>query len=223
MNGISGLENIAGSAVQSTSNGPTRDELGQEAFLQLMIAQFRNQDPFEPMTNGEFLGQLAQFSTVSGINELQSTFDGLANALQSDQALQATNLVGHRVLVRSDRASFANGEAVDGAVALDGAVSALDIEITNGAGELVRTLSLGPQDAGLARFSWDGVDSGGEPVADGNYSIAARVVQGDRPGTVATLVETQIESVSLDQYGGGITLNTAGQGALRFSQVERIL
>ena len=65
-----------------------RDELGQEDFLTLMITQFRNQDPFEPMDNGEFLGQLAQFSTVNGIESLNSSFSGLSSAMQDNQALQ---------------------------------------------------------------------------------------------------------------------------------------
>ena len=64
-------------------------DLGQEDFLTLMISQFRNQDPFEPMDNGDFLGQLAQFGTVNGIEQLNSAFAGLAGSIQSDQALQA--------------------------------------------------------------------------------------------------------------------------------------
>ena len=80
----------------------SNDELGQEDFLTLMISQFRNQDPFEPMDNGDFLGQLAQFGTVSGIENLNSAFAGLAGSIQSEQALQAANLVGRDVLAATD-------------------------------------------------------------------------------------------------------------------------
>ncbi len=79
-----------------------RDSLGQEDFLTLMISQFRNQDPFEPMDNGEFLGQLAQFSTVNGISSLNAAFAGLAGSMQDNQALQAAGLVGHSVLAVTD-------------------------------------------------------------------------------------------------------------------------
>jgi len=76
----------------------SRTELGQQDFLELMITQFKNQDPFEPMDNGDFLGQLAQFSTVSGIESLNQGFAGLSESMQSDQILQAASLVGHTIL-----------------------------------------------------------------------------------------------------------------------------
>ena len=89
----------------------SRDELGQDEFLTLMIAQFKNQDPFEPMTNGDFLGQLAQFSTVSGISELQTSFDTLAGAISGEQALQAGSLVGKDILTQSEFAIHDQGRS----------------------------------------------------------------------------------------------------------------
>jgi flagellar basal-body rod modification protein FlgD len=77
-------------------------ELGQDDFLELMVAQLKNQDPMKPMESGEFLGQLAQFGTVNGIRSLQSSSKGLLSTLQSVQALQASNLVGRSVLVKGE-------------------------------------------------------------------------------------------------------------------------
>ena len=82
------------------------DELGQEDFLTLMVTQFQNQDPFEPMDNGDFLGQLAQFSTVSGIDSMNSGFAGLEGALRDEQALQAANLVGRTIVAETDVAFY---------------------------------------------------------------------------------------------------------------------
>ena len=95
-----------------------RTELGQEDFMTLMIAQFRNQDPFEPLDNGDFLGQLAQFGTVSGIDELNSSFSGLQNSIQSEQALQAANLVGHAVLAETETGFLPPGGSLYGAIDL---------------------------------------------------------------------------------------------------------
>src|SRR6056297_990859 len=92
MDSINGFEDLGSLGIatrrESQSAAPS-DELGQEQFLKLMIAQFRNQDPMEPMSNGEFLSQLAQFGTVSGIGELQDSFSGLSESIHSDQALPA--------------------------------------------------------------------------------------------------------------------------------------
>ena len=88
------------------------DELGQQDFINLMITQLRNQDPFEPLQSGEFIGQLAQFGTVSGIGELKETVSDLANSLISNQTLEAANLIGKNALVPSDSLSLEeNGSA----------------------------------------------------------------------------------------------------------------
>ncbi|MDH3352432.1 MAG: flagellar hook assembly protein FlgD, partial [Gammaproteobacteria bacterium] len=183
------------------------DELGQEDFLTLMITQFKNQDPFKPMENGEFLGQIAQFSTVSGIDSLNSSFAGLATSIQGEQALQAANLVGHSVLAVTDVAYLPEGGQVNGVVELDASASDVQIDIVDGSGELLQTLSLGQQPAGMTRFSWDGTDAAGETVAPGHYQIKARVVRGTQVESAATAIEADIESVTLGQYGGGMLLN----------------
>ena len=86
-----------------------KNELGQDAFLELMVTQLKNQDPFKPLDSGEFLGQLAQFGTVQGLSGLQTSFDGLASSLVSNQALQAASLVGRTALVESDHGAIAAG------------------------------------------------------------------------------------------------------------------
>lgn len=199
-----------------------RTELGQDDFLKLMITQFQNQDPFKPMENGEFLGQLAQFSTVNGIESLNTSFSGLAGSIQDEQALQAANLVGRSVLAVTDVGYLADNGLVNGAVEIDGTVSNVQIEITNAAGEVVQRLNLGEQTAGLARFSWDGMNADGERAPADHYQIKARVVRGNNVESAATLIEADIESVTLGQFGAGMTLNLFGGDALSLRQVYQI-
>ncbi len=100
----------SGAAIQelglgrSTETNKDRNKLGQAEFLELMVAQLKNQDPFKPLENGDFIAQMAQFSAVSGMDKLQSSFDTLAGSLQSNQALQASTLVGRSVLVPASQA-----------------------------------------------------------------------------------------------------------------------
>ena len=188
-----------------------------------MIAQFRNQDPFSPMENGEFLGQLAQFGTVDGIDRLNGAFAGLSETLYSDQALQAANLVGHRVLASSDRAYLPESGSLAGAVELSSGAENVQVDILDASGQLLRRLELGQQAAGLVEFRWDGRTGGGEPADSGNYAIEARVIRGNSVEGLATLVDAQIDSVNLGGAQGGMSLNLAGGEVLSMSQVRRIL
>jgi flagellar basal-body rod modification protein FlgD len=200
-----------------------RSELGQEDFLKLMITQFKNQDPFEPMDNGDFLGQLAQFSTVKGISSLNDGFAGLSASLESDQILQAASLVGHSVLASMSGTFIEKGGEINGAVELDSSASNVEVEITNGAGEIVRRFDLGQQGPGLARFSWDGRDDSNDKVPDGRYFVTVRVERGAMVENAETLLEQRIESVSLGRYGQGMTLNLPGGDTLPVGQVRRII
>ncbi|HNP34447.1 MAG TPA: flagellar hook assembly protein FlgD [Woeseiaceae bacterium] len=200
-----------------------QSDLGQEDFLTLMITQFRNQDPFEPMDNGEFLGQLAQFSTVNGIESLNGEFAGLAGALRDEQALQAANLVGHTVLATTDSTFFDGTEAVGGAIDLDAAASNVEVDIVNANGELVQRLTLGEQAPGTVNFDWDGRDLDGEIANSGNYQVNARVIRGTNIESTTTFLRAEVESVTLGQFGRGMTLNLSGGNALSLAQIHQII
>jgi flagellar basal-body rod modification protein FlgD len=200
-----------------------RDKIGQEDFLTLMISQFRNQDPFEPMDNGEFLGQLAQFSTVNGISSLNSAFEGLAGSMQDNQALQAAGLVGHSVLAVTDIAHLEDDASVKGGIELESSVGNVQIDVTNGAGELVQRLNLGQQPPGLVRFTWDGNDSSGERADSGLYQLTARVIRGTDIESAPTVIEAEIQSVTLGQFGSGMTLNLVGGQDMPLGQVYQII
>lgn len=221
MNDIAGIDEARIFAPPPTDVG--RDELGQEDFLTLMISQFRNQDPFEPMDNGDFLGQLAQFGTVNGIEELNSSMTGLTGSIQNDQALQAANLVGHSVLARTGAGYLPEDGRLTGAIELDSSVSNVQVEITDVSGQVVQRLELGQQQAGLARFEWDGVDLNGDMAEAGHYQVSTRVVRGVNFESVETLMESSIESVSLGRFGEGLTLNLLGGDTMSLDQVRRIL
>ena len=220
MSAINGLEGTGLTA--GLPAGKPRDQLGQEDFLRLMIAQFRNQDPFEPMDNGEFLGQLAQFGTVSGIEELKGAFSELGTAIQSEQVLQAANLVGRSVLAAADTGYLAAGGTMAGALDLADGAQNVHVDITDTNGQLVRRIDLGAQPAGLARFEWDGRDAEGVALDAGHYRVSAVAVRGNSAEGVATFVEGDIESVSLGPHGQRMTLNLAGGGVLPVSDVRRI-
>lgn len=221
MNEITGLSELG--LTRPREEAKPNGELGQEDFLTLMITQFQNQDPFEPMENGDFLSQLAQFGTVNGIEQLNSSFGSLQNSIQSEQALQAANLVGHKILASNDTAFLGAGDSVRGAVELDASVSNIEVDITDLNGQFVRRLELGQRQPGLAEFQWDGVDAAGQQVEPGHYYVQTRLIRGGNIESAETLLESGIESVSLGRFGEGLTLNLLGGDTMSLNRVRRIL
>ena len=212
--------NVA-NATQSASAAATSPQLGQEQFLSLMVAQLKNQDPMQPMQNGEFLGQMAQFGTVSGIQDLQKSFGSLASALQANQALMASSLVGRTVLAPGNAGYLPAGGQVAGAVDLPTATQDVVVNITDSSGQLVQRLDLGAQSGGTVRFAWDGKTAAGTPALPGVYKVSAQALNGTQQYAPSTLMEARVDSVSL---GGsnGLTLNLAGLGAVNLSDVKQI-
>jgi len=204
---------------QPTDSG----DLGLDTFLTLMITQLNNQDPFEPMDNGDFLGQIAQFGTVSGIDSLNSSFDQLSGSLVSGQALQAGGLVGREVLAPIDVGYLQTGDSISGQVDLDASSSDLVVQVTDPAGQLVRELHLGPQDAGPVHFNWDGINEYGDYAPAGYYSVAVQAVRNGISEQQSTYLFANVDSVSLGANGTSMTLNLQNLGPVAFEQITQIL
>jgi flagellar basal-body rod modification protein FlgD len=199
---------------------PEDAKLGQEEFLKLMITQLENQDPFKPLESGEFLGQLAQFGTVSGLSELQTSFDGLATSLVSNQALQAAGLIGRPVLVAGSQGLYEPGGTYAGAVDLDASSSSVRLQINDASGQVVRQIELGAQSAGLVRFQWDGITDAGVAAEQGLYSVSAQYFDGAEMRSTGTLIKADVESVTLGAQGLAVQLR--GLGVVPFSAVAEI-
>jgi flagellar basal-body rod modification protein FlgD len=209
-----------------SSSGPKvkgNDELGQAEFLELMTAQLRFQDPMEPMENGDFLGQMAQFGTVSGINELNTTFNSLNSSFQSNQALQASTLVGRKVLVPSETGYLGATGGLSGSVELEQSAQQVTVRVTNAAGQLVHQQLLGVQPEGLSNFEWDGLDSSGTPLPIGQYDISAEVNRGTSVVAGSILSVVDVESVTIGKAGQDLTLSVTGLGNISMADVRKIL
>ncbi|MCP3689314.1 MAG: flagellar hook assembly protein FlgD [Gammaproteobacteria bacterium] len=200
-----------------------KDELGQAEFLELMTTQLQFQDPLKPVENGEFLGQMAQFGTVSGINDLNTNFNAMSASFQSNQALQASTLVGRRVMAAGETAYLGDSGPLEGAVELSQSASNVSLIIHDASGQLVDRLELGMQQAGMVDFSWDGLDENGDQLASGEYNISAELQRGTATSAGATYSVVDVESVTLGAGGQGMTLTTKGLGDIDMSQIRKIL
>lgn len=200
-----------------------RNKLGQEDFLKLMTTQMTHQNPLKPMENTQFLTQLAQFGTVNGIQALQKSFADFANAIASDQALQAAGLVGRQVLVEGNQARLAPGGELQAALELEKPATGVTVHIVDAGGQTVRTLELGPQDSGRVPFVWDGLKDDGNFAEPGVYRIRAEgLVEGENRA-LTTLVPATVQSVSTAENGYGLAVDLEGIGSVDIQKIKQIL
>ena len=217
----------AAAAVAAASRDTAKKKtqsLGQDQFLKLMTTQMTHQDPNNPMQNGEFLSQMAQFGTVSGIQDLQQSFASFANSIQSAQSLQAASLVGRYVSIPMDTGVLPAGGEISGKVNLANSTSSLQITITNAAtGELVENVDLGTQAAGDIPFVWDGMTRNGTLANPGTYKIAAFANIDGKNTAQTTDIDSKVESVSMASGSTPMKINLAGANSVDFSKVKNIL
>lgn len=213
----------AGSILEEYSHKNQREvnkDLGKNEFLELLVAQLNNQNPLEPQGNGEFIAQLAQFSSLEGIEKLNSSMGDIISSVHSSQALQASTLVGREVIFAGDKAMVDTSEEFKGSVLVPQSSGNVYVSIYDSAGSLVNRVNLGAQEAGNQSFVWDGTDSSGELLPSGQYKFKAEgSFDGETQG-LYTMLPARVDSVTLDRNGGEMLLNIAGLGTLPLSQVQ---
>ncbi|OAI12841.1 flagellar hook capping protein [Methylomonas lenta] len=216
--------NSLGLATTSSTTTTQKQTLGQEQFLKLLTTQLTHQDPMKPMENGDFLGQMAQFSTVSGIQDLQASFKDFASTISSDQALQAAGLVGRYVSAPSQEALLSAGGSVSGDFELPSSSPQVTLKIINPqTGEAIRDINLGSQATGNTAFVWDGLDNNGQFANPGIYKIQAEAEIDGTNTALATNIKSQVQSVTMGSGSSGLQVNLTGLGSVKFNQIKQIL
>jgi len=222
MSAIGDISKLETNTAASTAP-KTGSELGQEDFMKLMTTQLKNQDPFEPMDNGEFLSQIAQFGTVNGITDLKDSFNGFADSMQSNQALQATSIIGHGVLAETDTGQLSNSGIMQGAVELSSYSPNVAVNVYDRTGQLVNRLDLGEQLSGTVPFAWDGSTFSGTRAAAGEYRMEVEVVEGAQSFIYPTLMYGNVTSLGLGAVGEELQVEVQGLGQVPFNQINKIL
>ena len=199
-----------GAAVKTQNDAGSADR-----FLKLLVAQMQNQDPLNPMDNAQVTSQMAQINTVSGIEKLNRTVEGLNRQFVQMQALQGAALVGRDVILPGDRLSANDAGLVQGGFELPSAADSVKIEVLNAGGRVIDTIELGAESSGRHGFEWtppEGVDSAlGERfrvvARSGAVAVAATPLMRDRVDAVAT-------------GGDTLTLELRLNGSVPYSQIR---
>ncbi|GIU29651.1 basal-body rod modification protein FlgD [Shewanella colwelliana] len=195
-------------------------ELTQEDFFSLLSQQLSMQDPFKPVDNDQMIAQMASFSTVDGITKLNEEIVNLNTVMTSSQALQASGLVGQKVLIPSDTGHIsAEDPSLKGIISTPEAIDTITVRIEDEKGQLVKTYTVDGSAGGNIDIAWDGLDKNGEPVTSGNYSIKASGRVDGESQDLAVSTYAHVTSVSLGTASTGAILNLRGIGGIKLGDV----
>jgi len=211
----------------SNVNNKQKTELNQEDFLALMVAQLKNQDPFKPLDPSQYVGQLAQFSSVSGLSSMNQQLTNLTNSLRGNQVLDGAGLIGRTVIAPGKQVyldDVANSDRIlpQGMVNMPAGASSAQLIVKDSSGVTVKTQALDAT-RGMQGFSWDGTTDAGANAKAGDYKIEVVAKVGNENVSLATSVAARVSSVALDPSTGGLVLTTDPLGDVGMSDIERVL
>ena len=216
---LSAILNKLGINSADKSNMPkAKDKLGQEDFLKLMTTQLQNQDPFAPMENGEFIAQMAQFSTVTGITSMDESLKNVAAKLGETRIATAANMLGHSVLVPGKIARTDDDGSVNGVIDLPSAATNVNVVFKSQSGDIIDTISLGNQSSGLVGFAWHGapieMTDNDDPIFVEAYANTGKGMEG-----VNSSIFAEVLSSSAGTGDSGVMLDVRDYGTISANEV----
>ncbi len=214
---MASVSGVTGSGSNSSSSlSATGVQATEDRFLKLLVTQMKNQDPLNPLDNAQVTSQMAQLSTVSGIEKLNATLQSFTKS----QAFQAVGMIGHQVLADGSSVGLKGGAGAAG-FELSGAADSVKVAIYDANGALVRSMDLGKQNQGVSVFQWDGKTDAGTVAPDGGYTFTVKAAQGSVKVDAQALAFGAVQSVLMDSVGPA--LSVAGMGQVDLSQVRQII
>jgi len=200
---------------QTTSKPTSGDTLTMSSFLTLMTEQMKNQDPTKPLDSSQYLGQLAQFANLEGVQQLNTGVSAIQSLMGQLESVQVAGLVGHDAYIKTDTVDMQTGTPVAGRVTASGP-GTINLQVKDSTGKVVRSFTADAAAAGDVDFTWDGNDDSGKPLPSGSYTLSA--LSGST--SLATQIACRIDSVSFTSQG--IVVNLQGHDGITFDQILSI-
>ena len=215
---LNAILNKLGVKTQEDAAKPgNKNSLGQEDFLKLMTTQLQNQDPFAPMDNGDFIAHMAQFSTVTGITEINQNLEGLGAKLEPNRVATAAQFLGHSVLVPGQIVSPDDKGEIHGVVDLPASSNDVGLTFSNAAGDIVHSMNLGSQERGLVGFSWTDIPN---EIKENKTKlrIQAYAGNGEASDGISTAVYNKVIAASAPKNSEDVILELKDYGEISASE-----
>lgn len=216
------LGTSASSSSTASSSSSATSSLGMDAFLQLLVTQLQYQDPLDPMDDKEFVAELAQFSSLEQLTEINSGIEKLQGIGEEQQMLGAVNFMGKQIEATGTAVSLASGKASAVTFTLPDDAQTCLVNVLDTSGQIVRTVDLGETAAGEKEFSWDGKDYNGTVMTDGQYQVAVTATDAD--GNVLKVTSTMTGTVSgITQQNGKYYLDIGDSRYVAFTDITNVV
>ncbi len=198
------------------------EEMGQQQFLQLFTAQLQNQNPLDPVKNEAFVAQLAQFSQLEALTNMQTSLDGFVDSMAGQQVLSSANLIGKTVALTGAPLNYQGQAEMGGVIELPEGASGVGVQVVNSQGQVVRNLILGPQMPGETQLKWNGADESGNPVPYGEYRLIASAVVNEATTPVPVNTLATVTAVLRSPVDNSVTVEVQGGTTIALNEVKRI-
>lgn len=216
------LASTSSSTASSTSSSSSTSTLGMDAFLQLLVTQLQYQDPLSPMDDKEFVAELAQFSSLEQLTEINTGIENLSSIGQEQQLLGAVNFIGKTIEANGTAVSLSEGTASAVTFTLPDDASTCLVNVLDSTGNIVRTVDLGATTAGSVEFTWDGKNYDGTAMSDGQYQVA--VTATDANGDVMKVSTTMTGTVvGITQNNGTYYLDIGNGRNVAFTDITNVI
>lgn len=207
--------------LKTTSTSKNGQEMGKQDFLTLFTAQLQNQNPLDPVKNEAFVAQLAQFSQLEALTNMQSSLDGFVKSMSSGQLLSSSALIGRKVAVADGMSPLQQGGSIDASIDLTEGASGVSLTVQDSQGRTVQELIAGAQNPGTTRLTWDGLDAMGNPAPSGYYRLTATAVVNGKTTTVPVNTLVTVRSITTAS-DGAIRLELDGGKSVPLKDVQRV-
>ena len=217
-----GIDRTTTATTAAAANTSSSAQMSQADFLKLMTAQLNYQDPFNPVDNTQMVAQMAQFSSLAGISQMNTTLQSISDRLGATTASDALSYVGHNVLTEGSTAYGRTAGGIAGAVEVGAAATDVTVSIADSSGNVLKTMNLGAHDAGTVNYDWDGTAADGTVAGSGPFTVTATAHNGTSTVATHNLVWAPVTSVSAPGSGSTTSLSVAGIGTIPVTAVRQI-
>ena len=197
------------------------NQMGKQDFLTLFTAQLKNQDPLDPVKNEAFVAQLAQFSSLEALTNMQTSLDGFVKSMGANQMINGASLIGKKIAASDSLTALNQGGSIDASIDLPQGASGVTLTVQDQKGNTIQELVAGAQNPGTVNLSWDGLDAMGNPAPAGYYKLVANAVVNGKnsPVAVQTMVSIQGANVASD---GTVSLQLENGKTVLLKDVTKI-
>jgi flagellar basal-body rod modification protein FlgD len=200
----------------------TNEDMGKQDFLTLFTAQLQNQNPLEPVKNEAFVAQLAQFSQLEALTNMQTSLDSFVTSMSGERMLGSAALIGKKVAVTDTPTLLTAGGSLDGTLDLPMGASGVQLNVHDSQGRLVQELVAGPQTPGSMPFQWDGKDAADNPAPSGLYRLSATAVVNGQNVKVPVSTLSTVRAISTNPADGSVSVEVDGGKTMLLTDVKRV-